>query len=48
MTRATRNIMTRGTTTITISVRQANASNGYLAPLSLIRVGRMDFPLIMS
>lgn len=44
-TRATRNIITSGTTTITTNVRQANASRGIFAPLSLISVGPHGFTL---
>ena len=41
-------IMTRGTMTIMISVKIARMNSGILAPRSLISVGRMDLPLMMS
>ena len=40
--------MIRGTSTMTISVITDKNRSGYLAPRSLIRVGRMLLPLMIS
>ena len=48
LTKPSRKIIISGTSTMTISVSTDKNSSGYLAPRSLISVGRMLLPLMMS